>query len=48
MAWFCIKYPDVIADGPQTQILREAVQVTRANGLSPDDKATFLEMFGQR
>ncbi len=47
MTWFYLKYPDVIADGPATENLRQAIQLARATGLSSDDKAAFLEVLDE-
>ena len=44
LIWFYMKYPDVIAETPQTAAIRAAVVQARENGLSAEDKAKFLEM----
>ena len=42
MMWCFLRYPDLIAEGPQMDEVRKAAERARAAGCSPDDKADFL------
>ena len=44
LIWFYMKYPDVIAETPETAAIRAAVVRAHASGLSAEDKAAFLEL----